>query len=58
MLPTEWTPEAERHLNRVLDRLDTEDNDTVRADLIDEALDILDRYPALAPIARAAGLPA
>lgn len=29
-------------LNRVLDRLDTEDDDNIRADLIDEAIGLAD----------------
>lgn len=57
-LPTEFTPEAERHLHRVLNQLDVENDESVRSDLINEALDITDRYPALAGQARAAGIPA
>jgi hypothetical protein len=52
------TDSVEHRLHRILNRLDIEDDDAIRAALIDDVLALCDRYPNLAPQARAYGIPA
>jgi hypothetical protein len=51
-------PRMAVQLDRLLDRLDTEEDDNVRADLLEEVFSLCDRKPSLAKVARDSGIPA
>lgn len=55
--PSYVTP-AQARLGQVLARLDVENDDHVRADLIEEVFALCDRFPNLTAEARAYGIPA